>query len=142
MPEYGLFENANHPNQPVSDMPTFDLHTFNEREREKARRERDSQEAVIEMERRTAEYLRQNENKLLELRRIADAAEQRAKSAEKQAELAEKEAESAKQEAAHSRKQSRISNLLSAVAIVIALLSWLIPRTEVVNFLSSLLGVP
>ncbi len=118
MPEYGFFENAKHLSDPVPDTPTFDLHAFNEREREKTQRESDSQEAIIEMERRTAEYLRQNENKLLELRRIADAAEQRAK-------LAEQESASARKDARFSKTTSVLALLVSMGSLVVAALSFI-----------------
>ena len=94
-----------------------------------------------------------------ELRRIADAAEKRAEIAERQAkaaeeqaalaekeaesaqeiaaaakeqtELAKAEAESAKKESAEAKRQSKINTYIAVVAVVVSILSWLVPKEVV-----------
>lgn len=75
-----------------------------------------------------------NTESLEELKRVADAAEKRAK-------VAEIEAESARTEAARSKQQSRTANVLAAIAIIVAILSWLIPRDTIIQFFSYIFSI-
>ena len=132
MPEYGLFNGFNRSD--IDRPPDFPLPKILEQEAERQKQTQEAQKAAIRMSQSATDLLRQSEKNTAELKRIADATEQRAK-------LAEQKAEAAKKEAAQSKRQSRISNIFAAFAILIAILSWLVPRTDVINFLSSFWGI-
>lgn len=66
-----------------------------------------------------SEYLKE----LVELRRIADAAQKQAELAEKQAKAAQAEAENAKKDSIEAKKDSRTANLIAFVSMLIALVS-------------------
>lgn len=66
-----------------------------------------------------------------QLEKIAVAAQEQADAAKKQADLAKKESESAKTEAFEAKRQSKINTWIAVAAVVVAVLSWLVPREAV-----------
>lgn len=82
-----------------------------------------------------SEYLKE----LVELHRIADAAQKQAELAEKQAKAAQAEAENAQKEAKAARRQGTIANVTAVVSAIIAAASWLIPRELIAAWASELL---
>lgn len=62
---------------------------------------------------------------------IAEASKERARLAQERAEAAAQESAAAEYTAKQARKSSKISNIIAALAVVVALLSWLFPSSPI-----------
>lgn len=114
MPEYGLFNGFTRSD--IDQPPDFPLLKILEQEAERQKQTQEAQKATIRMSQKITELLLQNEKNTAELKRIADAAEQRAK-------LAEKEAESAKKDAKFSKVISVLALLVSVGSLAAAVVA-------------------
>ena len=114
MPEYGLFNGFTRSD--IDQPPDFPLPKILEQEAERQKQTQEAPKATIRMSQKTTELLLQNEKNTAELKRIADAAEQRAK-------LAEKEAESAKKDAKFSKVISVLALLVSVGSLAAAVVA-------------------
>ena len=118
MPEHGLSERPQYPDDDIPPDLCIDIQSLEERIRDQHQREQRSQESAIKAEQWLSNLLAQTEQSHTELKRIADAAEQRAK-------LAEQKAASARNDARFSKTISVLALLVSMCSLVVAVLSFI-----------------